>query len=98
MKEKPGEIILLCWDGKPDAYYVKGHVPYNEAIYAVCDYEGFDPEKMKASHVWAKWCRVSEDDGFPEGVELSFRVQKKESRGWFKVTEVRKAMENGGEK
>ena len=52
---------------------------------------------MKASHVWAKWCRVSEDDGFPEGVELSFRVQKKESRGWFKVTEVRKAIE-GGEK
>jgi hypothetical protein len=26
MNEKPGELIPLVWDGKPEAYYVKGHI------------------------------------------------------------------------
>lgn len=90
MKEKIGEPINLIWDGKPDAYYVKGHVDKDEAIDTICDYEGFPLLvcDMVADHIYAKWCKATEDD-MVDGCDFSFRTRHVARAGWFKVTEVR---------
>jgi hypothetical protein len=92
MKEKIGELIKLEWDGRPDAYYVKGHIDKGEAVTVVEDYHGALSmgKSPVVNYVWAKWCTATEDDGVPEGCEFTLRVQQEESRGWFRVTEVRK--------
>ncbi len=91
MREKPGQLIHLQWEGNPEAYYVKGHGDKGAAITEVENYhEALSMGKSPVvSYVWAKWCLATEDDGCPEGVEYVFRTRKTEHAGWFKVTEVK---------
>lgn len=91
MKEKQGELIDLIWEGNPEAYYVKGHIDKGVAVTVVENYHGaFKMGKNpNVNYVYAKWCKATEDDGVPDGVEFTFRVRNDESKGWFKVTEVK---------
>ena len=91
MKEKQDDLIHLCWDGNPDAYYVKGHIDKGMAVSVVEDYHGALSmgKSPVVNYVWAKWCKATEDDGVPDGCEFTFRVQRIESKGWFRVTEVK---------
>lgn len=90
MREKNGELIQLYWEGRPDGYYVKGHVSDAEAVSAVESYYGDDVPCTGADikHVWAKWVPVGEDSDVPEGCDFELRIRETQRAGWFKVTRL----------
>ena len=91
MNEAPGELIALIWDGRPDAYYVNGHVTSQLATHAmIVEYgEDFDCTNASLHYLWAQWIHESEEDAdVPDGCTYEFRTSVTEQPGWFPVTEL----------
>lgn len=84
---KNGDFIPLIWEScTPDAYYVKGWIPFDVArdtiIGEECLADGeLDGKPMR--HAYAKW---STQGDAPEGCSLVLREYKESGRGRFKVT------------
>ena len=92
MKSKMGELIELNWDGYPEFYYVRGHVPDEAAEEVVLDFDdSLTPTFCK--HIYAKWVRVGPSHQLYQW-DLDGRIQtylitrKDKCPGWFPVTEV----------
>ena len=87
MREKTGELIDLIWDGKPDGYYIRGHVGIDEAKNAMRAYDGEkEYPAAKITHIWFKWVRAGEEDGALEGCTLMLRTSKTERKRWSRAT------------
>lgn len=56
MKYEYGDYISLCWEGTPDALFIKGHVPFDEAIEKLRQW-GDDPRFVLGApvHEYARW-------------------------------------------
>lgn len=90
MKTKDGEIIELSWDGGDEAFYIRGHIPFDEAKKILnksftdgggeSDYELEEPV-----HKYARWscdARVEYDHSLMDYDEPG--------RGRFKITEFKR--------
>lgn len=80
-----GEYIPLIWDGKPDAYYIKGHVSHEDGIKILFEGGIIDDETEvgQAQHIYARW---STQGDAPQNVTQVLREYNKPGRGRFKVT------------
>lgn len=93
MKERIGQVMDLYWtgDGRPDAYYVRGHVELSEALEALTEYYELPAEELgikTGRHAWARYVFA----GWVlrgDGVDHALRVYDDHSRGAFPVTEFR---------
>ena len=85
MKEKDGEYIYLNWEGKANAYYIRGWVSHEDGIQILFGESQIDKENEvgQANHRYARWSMEAGDDGN----RLMFRDYKHPGRGRFKVTE-----------
>jgi hypothetical protein len=83
MKEKDGTYMALYWDGKPEAYFIRGHVLKNEACKTLEREAEVDPDDVGyVKHKYGRW-------GFSdcEDFNRSLNVYDVQSRGTFKITE-----------
>jgi len=84
MKAAEGEYIPLIWDGKPDAYYIRGHVSHEEGIEILLEdgviYE--DTIIGQAQHIYARWSMEPGENGN----QHCLREYNKAGKGRFKVT------------
>jgi len=85
MREKHGQYILLYWDGKPEAEYIKGHVTVEEAQVEYARQSGSKQQFTGIVHKYARWAYA--DEFTCEGCEFQLKVYAVPSRGTFKVTE-----------
>ncbi len=85
MRYNDGEIIDLSWDGRPDAYYIKGHVSHEDGIYTLIDFGKIDnaADVGQAVHKYGRW---SMQGDAPDGCNCVLRDYKNPGRGRFKVT------------
>lgn len=77
----------MCWEGKPNAFYVKGHVGSIEAREKIAKEENLDPACLFNAHKYARW--VFPQEGTPYGCDFTLKVYPLPGRGRFKVTEVK---------
>ncbi len=86
MKTKDGDIIELCWDGGPEAFYIRGHIPFAKAKEILLDYyEPMDCKVEEPVHKYARWscdARVEYDH--------SLMDYNDPGRGRFKITEFKR--------
>jgi len=80
MKEKDGEYIYLIWDGRKEAFYIKGHVSLEYATEVLEREEEYTPDN--ATHKYARWGFASHED-FKHQLNVYDTLRK----GTFKVTE-----------
>lgn len=90
MKTKEGEYIPLIWDGDPEYFYVRGHVPLQEAKAVIEKEDGLSFHYADAggifeiddgAHTWARWsCQSDHECG------LVLRDCNGPGRGIFTVT------------
>lgn len=85
-KEAVGEIIVLVWEGLPNAFFIKGHVSEAEAMIAlnrgVLLYQHKRAILGPIIHNYARW---STEPG-PDGNSLTLRSYQEPGRGRFPVT------------
>lgn len=86
-KRVGGDYISLCWEGMPEAYYVKGHVSFDEACGIVAREERFDPAALHSTRKYARF--VFRQEGTPDGCDHTLKVYSVPAPGRFKVTEVK---------
>ncbi len=100
--EKTGEVISLIWEGSPDAFFVKGHVPESEALaelemeeVLITGYSKYDKEKGESVWTWLKailgpamhrYARWSMEPG-PDDTTSILRDYSEPGRGRFPVTQ-----------
>jgi hypothetical protein len=80
MREKDGEVIYMVWDGRREAYYIKGHVSLEYATEVLEREEEYTPDN--ATHKFAKWVLCNHKD-----FKHQLNVYDTPRRGAFKVTE-----------
>lgn len=90
-KRKDGQYIPLCWEGKPLAFYVKGHIETSEACETVARNEGADHTTLYGTHKYARF--VFRQEGTPDGCDHTLKVYPHPGRGLFKVTEVKSTVD-----
>ncbi len=75
-------MIALCWDGTPDALYIRGHIPFERAHEIVADSDDSGFHRLGVPyHAYAFWACM----GWSEYNHTL--VEKNEpGRGRFKVT------------
>jgi len=80
-----GEYIPLVWDGRPDAYYFKGHISHWDGMTYLLEEEIIDEETIigPARRIYARWSMEPGEDGN----QHILREYTKPGRGRFKVTE-----------
>lgn len=86
-RRKDGDYIPLCWEGTPEAYYIKGHIPFPEACGIVAREEALDPATLHSTHKHARF--VFRQEGTPDGCDHTLKVNSMPAPGRFKVTEVK---------
>lgn len=77
-----GEYMSLSWDGKPDAYYIMGHVTHDEGI-EILQREGIidnDTIIGRAEHIYGRWSIETD-----EHLQM-LREYSSSGRGRFKIT------------
>lgn len=80
---KHGEVIELRWDGGPDAFYIRGHIHFEEAKKIISDYyKDYNYGFKEPIHRYARWSC----DGNSEH-DHSLMDYAKPGRGRFKITE-----------
>ncbi len=82
MKTKDGDFIELCWEGGPEAFYIRGHIPFDRAMEIL--FQHIDEDAYKVSrpiHKYARWscdARVEFDHSLME--------YNTPGKGRFKIT------------
>lgn len=86
-KQKEGEVILLYWDNKPEALYVKGHVDPSAADLAIRqEYEDYYRFEQPVP-AYARWSMEYRHFDHENGLVL--RDCDGPGPGRFKVMKVR---------
>ena len=86
MRYENGEYMSLIWEGgRPDAYYVRGHVSRSEGIDTLIN-EGAIDEESEVGEAVRKYGRWSMEGDMPEGCNCVLREYKESGRGRFKIT------------
>jgi hypothetical protein len=92
---RPGDLIDLTWAEPPTAWYVRGHVPEDQAIATVRELLEAEAEDGDRDHVpelglggygWARWGMGQDEHG--DQVQRQFYAPAKPGPGAFKITEV----------
>jgi hypothetical protein len=83
MKEKDGTYIALMWDGKPETYYIRGHILKNEACKELQSQQEIDPDDVAyVKYKYGRWGFSQHED-----FNRNLYVKDEPSRGSFKITE-----------
>ena len=84
-KYKDGEYIPLVWEGRPDAYYIKGNVSREDGINILIGEGVIDnaTDVGLAVHVYGRW---SAQGDAPEGCTTVLREYLEPGRGRFSMT------------
>ena len=79
-----GEYIPLCWDGRPYAYYIKGHVRHEVGIAILEDEEIIDEDTIigHGQHIYGRWSMEPGEDSNHHVL----REYNTPGRGRFKIT------------
>ena len=85
---KEGEYMYLVWDGRPDAYYIRGHVEHAAGVDILIQAGAVDCEELRdelgqAEHIYGRW---SMQGDAPEGCSCVLREYNTPGRGRFKIT------------
>jgi hypothetical protein len=89
INSKHGEAILLYWETEPEAYYVKGHVSWIEAMHALAlEYGRGSHYVGRRDHVYARWSQEAACKSFD--VDAILREYPTPGRGRFPVTAIRR--------
>ena len=86
-KYKDGEFIELCWEDYIESFYIKGHIPFDEARKIMdlqIGVQGDDYTLAEPTHIYARWeCNAwSEHDHCLQAYPTT-------GKGKFKVTEFK---------
>ena len=85
MKTKEGEFIDLSWDCGPEAFYIRGHIPLDEAKKILTTHIRGDYKTEEPVHKYARWscdARVEHDHSLID--------YDKPGKGRFKITEFKR--------
>ena len=86
MKTKEGQIIELSWDGGPEFFYIRGHIPLDEAKKIMQDYlDGYDYQAEEPVHRYARWSCDARGE-----YDHSLMDYDGPGRGRFKITEFKR--------
>ena len=88
MRYENGQYMPLIWDdgyGSADAYYIMGHVSYEDGIETLIGEGAIDTvnEVGQAVHKYGRWSM----EPFCDGNGHVLRTYKTSGRGRFKITE-----------